>query len=96
MIETTTNTLTATQVDCIERFAARLSGRYGASLMVFDKDCNCITNVSAQACQTAPDLLAGLAGQTFDGQPEQVVRFADNEQIISIGLKDADRPSRPP
>ena len=91
MIEIVTNTLTPTQVDCIERFAARLSGRYGASLMVFDKDCNCITNVSAQDCQTAPDLLAGLAGQTFDAQPEQVIRFADNEQIISIGLKDADQ-----
>jgi HD-GYP domain-containing protein (c-di-GMP phosphodiesterase class II) len=36
-------------------------------------------------------LLAGLASQTFDGQPERVIRLADNEQILSIGLKDADQ-----
>jgi len=91
MIETITNTFTPTQTDCIERFTARLSSRYDASLMVFDKERNCVTNTSVSLCQIDTDLLDGFVGQTFDSQPERVIRFAGNEQILSVGLKDAEQ-----
>jgi HD-GYP domain-containing protein (c-di-GMP phosphodiesterase class II) len=89
MIETITNMFTPTQIDCIERFAERLSNHYDASLVVFDKDCNCATNISVLPGQIDTDSLYGLVAETFESQPGRVIRFAGNTQILSVGLKDA-------
>ncbi len=89
MTDTITTTLSATQLDMLAQFAAKIN-KFGANFAAFDTSGACILDSHAGRFDSDTNQLAQYAGLTCRRQSDAVSRFGTYNEVLSVCLKARD------
>ncbi|HEG44522.1 MAG TPA: HD domain-containing protein [Phycisphaerales bacterium] len=85
MIDATTKTLSATQFDCLEKFADRLNG-LTVNFAVFDTYANCFLNFPCGTYESDFEQLEKYVNASLRQHPEKVHSFGPSGEVLTVGL----------
>jgi len=89
MTDTITATPSATQLDMLAQFAAKIN-KFGANFAAFDTSGRCILDSHAGRFDSDTNQLAQYAGLTCRRQSDAVSRFGTYNEVLSVCLKARD------
>ena len=85
MIDAMTKTFSATQFDCLEKFADRLNG-LTVNFAVFDTYATCFLNFPCGTYESDFEQLEKYVNSSLRQHPEKVHRFGPSGEVLTVGL----------